>query len=112
MTTVPVSTAPASTTAPDTTVSAPTTARDQTFGILSLVVSIVSVVSGFIPVGSVVAIILGGVALQREPASRKLATAGIIIGAIPVAISVGMLTLLPFGLLSAIGVGALGFGWF
>lgn len=85
---------------------------DQTFGILSLVVSIVSVIASFVPIGSIVAIILGGVALQREPASRKLATAGILIGAIPVALMAGFAVMVPFGFLSALGVGALGFGWF
>lgn len=88
----------------------PTTATgDQTFGILSLVTSIVSIVTGFIPIGSVVAVIFGAIAMRREPGSRKLATAGVIIGAIPLAIGALLLSLIPFGVMAALSWGVFGF---
>jgi hypothetical protein len=107
------------TTIPATTSTAPTIAGtepgaatvQQTFGILSLIVAIVSVVAGLVPIGSIVAIVLGGIALQREPASRKLATAGVLIGAIPIAIGTLVTLMVPFGLLAAFSFGAFGF-WF
>ena len=104
-----MTTIPASTTAPETTT--PSQTAQQTFGILSLITAIVSIVAGFVPIGSVVAIVLGAVALRREPASRKLATAGVIIGAVPLAIGGLLLALVPFGVLAALSWGAFGL-WF
>ena len=97
MTTIPASAVPE------------TQSAQQTFGILSLITAIVSIVAGFVPVGSAVAIVLGAIAMRREPASRSLATAGVIIGAIPLAIGALMLALIPFGVMAALSWGVFGF---
>jgi hypothetical protein len=95
--------------APTPTTASETQTAEQTFGILSLVTAIVSLVTGFVPIGSVVAIVLGAIALRREPASRSLAAAGVIIGAIPLAIGALLLALIPFGVMAALSWGVFGF---
>jgi hypothetical protein len=93
------------------TATAPTTTatKDQTLGILSLVTAIVSIVAGFVPLGSALAIVLGALAMRRESASRKLATAGILVGAIPIALTTGVAILAPFIALTALPFGLWGF---
>ncbi len=73
--------------------------------------AIVSVVAGFVPLGSALAIVLGALAMRRETASRKLATAGILVGAIPIALTTGFAALVPFGILAALPFGLWGW-WF
>lgn len=92
-------------------VSSTTATKDRTLGILSLITSIVSVVAGFVPLGSALAIVLGALAMRREPASGKLATAGILIGAISIALTVGLAMLAPFAFLTALPFGLWGL-WF
>lgn len=77
----------------ETTPSTPAVASDQTtLGILSLVSGIVGVVGGLVFPLSIVAIVLGILALQREPRSRTMAIWGIITGILPFAL--GILALL------------------
>lgn len=102
--------------ATETTPSTPAVASDQTtLGILSLVTGILGVLGGLIFPLSIVAIVLGILALQREPRSRTMAIWGIIVGALPFAL--GVLTVIaaaaffvPFGLLGGFEFGAFDFG--
>lgn len=94
---------------PTATEAAPAATKDQTLGILSLITAIVSVASGFVPLGSALAIVLGALAMRRETASRKLATAGILVGAIPIALMTGFAVFAPFAFLTALPFGLWGF---
>ena len=93
-TTAPASTRPLS----DTTT--PVAAPTRTLGILSLVFGIISIVSGFQFIVGAAAIVMGVLALRQEPASGKLALAGIITGAVSavgiVWSAFGFLAFLPF----------------
>lgn len=110
MTSIPATDTAPTATAPSMTAPAAQSA-DRTLGILSLVTSLVSIVTGFVPLGSALAIVLGAVAMRREPASGKLATAGILVGAISIALTVGAAILVPLGLLAALPFGLWGL-WF
>lgn len=67
----------------DPTPIAPTaTTPPKTLGILSLVFGIVAIVTGFQAAFGVAAVVLGILALRREPDSRGMAIAGIVTGAV------------------------------
>jgi nucleoside permease NupC len=74
----------------------------RTLGILSLVFGVAAIVTGFQLAFGVAAVVLGVLALRREPASRTLAIAGIVTGAVSwagIVIGVGAtLFFLPIGL--------------
>ena len=105
------------TTAPDTTVptittSTPVSATDnRAFGIASLVLGVGSIVMGFQPVVAIAGLVLGIMALRREPLGRGLAIGGIVTSAVSLAgLVVGaaaFLAFLPFLALGAWG----GWGW-
>ena len=113
-TATPPATSPTAPSAPVST--APSGASDQTtLGILSLVFGILGVLSGTVFPLSIVAIVLGILALRREPRSRTLAIWGIITGALPFALGVLGLTFaaaffVPLGLFS--GLSGFDFGAF
>ena len=113
-TATPPATSPTAPSAPVST--APSVASDQTtLGILSLVFGIVGILSGTVFPLSIVAIVLGILALRREPRSRTLAIWGIITGALPFALGVLGLTFaaaffVPLGLFS--GLDGFDFGAF
>jgi hypothetical protein len=65
---------------------APAAASAGTYGILSLVLGLVSIVTGFTFVVPIVAIVFGVMALRREPSSRSFAIWGIVLGSIMVGI--------------------------
>ena len=54
----------------------------RTLGIVSLVLGIAAIVSGFQFVMGIAAVVLGVLALRQEPASKNLAIAGIVTGAV------------------------------
>lgn len=89
---------------------APTVTPDsQTLGILALVSALSGILFGLALPLSIVAVVLGVLALQREPRSRALATWGIVLGAVPfafgaIAIAVGAAVAIPFGLWALLGV--------
>jgi hypothetical protein len=87
----------------------PTVATDsQTLGILALVSALSGILFGLTVPLSIVAVVLGILALQREPRSRALATWGIVLGAVPFAfglfaIAVGAAVAIPFGMWALLG---------
>ena len=88
--------------------SAPTATASETpvLSILSLVSSISAFVFGMIVPLSIVAIVLGALALSREPRGRTMAIWGIVVGAVPGALAVlgivfAAAFLIPFGVFAA-----------
>jgi hypothetical protein len=75
------STAPAPTVGPTTALPTPTTPAN-TLGIVSLVLGITGIVTGLNPLLGIPAVVLGIMALRREPGSRGFAIAGIVTGAV------------------------------
>jgi len=67
-----------------TPVAAPAAAG--TYGILSLVLGLVSIVTGFTFVVPIIAVVFGIMALRREPGSRTFAIWGIVLGGVMVAL--------------------------
>lgn len=88
---------------------APTATSDsQTLGILALVSALSGILFGLVLPLSIVAVVLGILALKREPRSRALATWGIVLGAVPfafgvIAIAVGAAVAIPFGVWAVLG---------
>lgn len=83
-------------------------ADSQVLGILALVSSLSGILFGLVLPLSVVGIVLGIVALSREPRSRTMATWAIVTGAIPfafgvVALIVGASIAIPLGLWALAG---------
>lgn len=92
--------------APDPAAANP--ADSQVLGILALVSSLSGILFGLVLPLSVVGIVLGIVALSREPRSRTMATWAIVTGAIPfafgvVALIVGASIAIPLGLWALAG---------
>lgn len=86
----------------------PTAADSQTLGILALVSALSGILFGLVVPLSIVAVVLGILALQREPRSRTLATWSIVLGAVPFAfglfaIAVGAAVAIPFGVWALLG---------
>ena len=78
-------------------------ADSQVLGILALVSSLTGIVFGLVLPLSIVGVVLGILALSREPRSRTLATWAIVTGAIPfafglLAIIVGASIAIPLGI--------------
>ncbi len=92
------------TTAPPTTA---TPTATKTLGIVSLVLGITAIATGFQFWLGVPAIIVGIIALRQEPASKNFAIWGIITGAVSaigvVFTIIGISLLLPFAGLAALG---------
>lgn len=79
---------------------APVATPVRTLGIVSLVLGIAAIVSGFQVVMGAAAIVLGILALKQEPASKNLALAGIITGAVSaIGLAWGLLGLAGFAFL-------------
>lgn len=90
------STAPAPVAEPTTAVPTPTTPAN-TLGIISLVLGITGIVTGLNPLLGIPAVVLGIMALRREPGSRGLAISGIVTGAFTfVWITIGVVATLFF----------------
>ncbi len=78
-------TAPDTTTAPLTT-PAPVSATDnRAFGISSLVLGVGSIAMGFQPLVAIAGLVLGIMALRREPLGRGLAIGGIVTSSVSLA---------------------------
>jgi len=60
-------------------------AEPRAFGIASLVLGLVSIVAGFTFFVPIVGVVLGVLALKREPASRTMAIWGIVLNAVMLA---------------------------
>lgn len=78
-------------------------ADSQVLGILALVSSLTGILFGLVVPLSIVGIVLGVVALSREPRSRTMATWAIVTGVIPFALGlfaliIGVSIAIPFGL--------------
>lgn len=72
----------------------------RTLGIVSLVLGIAAIVTGFQIVMGAAAIVVGILALKQEPASKNIALAGIITGAVSaIGIAWGFLGLAGFAFL-------------
>ena len=91
--------------------SAPTATASETpvLSILSLVSSISAFVFGMIVPLSIVAIVLGALALSREPRGRTMAIWGIVVGSLPAAFAIVGL-ILAAALIIPFGAFALAFG--
>jgi len=91
----------------------PVATPTRALGIVALVLGILSIVSGFTVVLGAVAIVVAILALRQEPASRTLAIAGLVTGAVSVAtitLSVtAFFTALPF--LGFFGLFGGSWGW-
>ena len=103
------------TTAPDTTTTTPvapvSAANDKAFSIASLVLGIGSVFMGFQPVVAIAGLVLGIMALRREPTGRGLALGGIITSAVSLAgLLIGAVAFAAFLPFLAIA-GFWGFSW-
>jgi len=61
---------------------APVAASAGTYGIMSLVLGLVSIVTGFTFVVPIAAVVFGIMALRREPSSRRFAIWGIVLGGV------------------------------
>ena len=97
--TTTLGTAPTTAPATERTVAAPA----QTLSIISLVLGISSIVFGLTFIIPAAAVVVGIVALNREPAGKKIAIWGIVTGAIMLAgvlpFTVGLAFLAPLGFL-------------
>lgn len=98
----------ASDVAPSPAVAPSSAADSQVLGILALVSALSGILFGLTIPLSIVAVVLGILALQREPRSRALATWGIVLGAVPfafglAALAVGAAVIIPFGLSALLG---------
>ena len=98
------------TVAPETTpaTSPVATSPERTLGILSLVLGAGAILAGMQPVLAIAGLVLGILALRREPAARGLAIAGIVTSSvtfagIALAASAFLVTLPIFGLLGFAG---------
>ena len=104
------------TTAPDTTTpittAAPVSATDnRAFGIASLVLGVGSIVMGFQPLVAIAGLVLGIMALRREPLGRGLAIGGIVTSAVSLAgLIIGAAAFVAFLPFLAFA-GAWGWGW-
>lgn len=104
------------TTAPDTittpTPSTPVSATDnRAFGIASLVLGVGSIVMGFQPIVAIAGLVLGIMALRREPLGRGLAIGGIVTSAVSLAgLVIGAAAFVAFLPFLAIGAWG-GWGW-
>lgn len=107
-------TAPESVVEPATTVApqpvAPAASDSPVLSILALVSSLSAILFGLVFPLSIVAIVLGILGLQREPAGRTMSIWSIVLGAVPFAIgmlfaAVGLAFALPFGLWALFGTG-------
>jgi hypothetical protein len=90
-----------------TTVTPVATAPTSTLSIISLVSALSGIVFGLVIPLSIVAVVVGILALSREPHARTMATWGIVVGAIPggLALLFGGLAaavLIPFGTIAAL----------
>jgi hypothetical protein len=80
-------------------------ADTKTFGILSLVFGIASVVAGHMVLVPIAAVVLGIIGLRREPSSRAFSIWGIVLGSVMLALPVlivviGVAVLAPLGALA------------
>ncbi len=112
--------APAPAVAYDPSYAGAPAAPTATLSVLSLVFGIMGLVLGFFLLGmlpAIAGVILGHLALKREPHGRGMAVAGLVTGYIGLAISIlwGImflgLTLLPIFILGTAGLGASDFGF-
>lgn len=94
------------------TVTTPQTAADsQVLSILSLVSALSGILFGLVIPLSIIAIVLGILALSREPRGRTMAIWGIVVGALPGALGV-LGVIVASAVLIPLGIVAAGFGAF
>ena len=103
------------TTTPTPIAPATAVAPVRTLGILSLVLGLVSLAFGLFFLVPIAAIVLGVLALRREPASKGMAIAGIVIGGVQLAglvvTGAALLAAIPFfGFLAALA-GPISVNW-
>ena len=101
--TLPATTTPATTPA---TPGASAASDSQVLSILSLISALSGILFGLVLPLSIVAIVLGILALSREPRGRTMAIWGIVVGAVPGALAVLAIVfaaafLIPFGVFAA-----------
>lgn len=95
-----------------TTTPTPQVATDsQVLSILSLVSALSGILFGLVIPLSIVAIVLGILALSREPRGRTMAIWGIVVGALPGALGV-LGVIVASAVLIPLGIVAAGFGAF
>ncbi|HAM25833.1 MAG TPA: hypothetical protein DCP11_03795 [Microbacteriaceae bacterium] len=76
----------------------------KTFGIVSLVLGVASIVAGHTFLVPIAAIVLGVIGLRREPASRTFSIWGIVLGSVMIALPV---LLIAFGIAVLVPLAAL-----